>query len=68
MVWLLAAGLPASTNHHCCATLTLFPQVREIMSKLSDRRQTLLFSATLPTSLAEFAKAGLSAPQVCRVG
>jgi hypothetical protein len=48
----------------CCRYTHHTRQVREIMSKLSDRRQTLLFSATLPTSLAEFAKAGLSAPQV----
>ncbi|KAL6751022.1 DEAD-domain-containing protein [Haematococcus lacustris] len=42
-------------------------QVREILGKMTDRRQTLLFSATLPSSLAEFASAGLTAPQLVRL-
>lgn len=33
--------------------------INEIVHKLSPNRQTLLFSATLPKSLVEFAKAGL---------
>lgn len=47
-------------------------QVREIASKLKEggggSRQTLLFSATMPRSLAEFAGAGLcGAPQLVRL-
>ena len=39
----------------------------EILSKLSPSRQTLLFSATLPKSLVEFAKAGLQNPKLVRL-
>ncbi|GLC45028.1 hypothetical protein PLESTB_001460900 [Pleodorina starrii] len=42
-------------------------QVSELLRKMSPARQTLLFSATLPASLAEFAQAGLTAPQVVRL-
>ncbi len=34
-------------------------QLRAILSGMGDARQTLLFSATLPAALAEFARAGL---------
>ena len=34
-------------------------QLQEIIRRLPDSRQTLLFSATLPKLLIEFAKAGL---------
>ncbi|KAH9034897.1 P-loop containing nucleoside triphosphate hydrolase protein [Lactarius pseudohatsudake] len=36
----------------------------EIIHRLPTRRQTLLFSATLPKSLVEFAKAGLQNPKL----
>lgn len=39
----------------------------EIISKLGETRQTLLFSATLPKSLVEFAKAGLQNPKLVRL-
>lgn len=39
----------------------------EILSKLPSTRQTLLFSATLPKSLVEFAKAGLKDPKLVRL-
>lgn len=39
----------------------------EIISKLAPSRQTLLFSATLPKSLVEFAKAGLQNPKLVRL-
>lgn len=39
----------------------------EILAKLSPQRQTLLFSATLPKSLVEFAKAGLQNPKLVRL-
>ena len=42
-------------------------QLHKILHKLSDTRQTLLFSATMPKALAEFAKAGLRDPQVIRL-
>lgn len=41
-------------------------QLSEIASKLPDSRQTVLFSATLPKVLVEFAKAGLSDPVLIR--
>ncbi|CAG8741470.1 11783_t:CDS:1, partial [Acaulospora colombiana] len=38
-----------------------------ILEKLPTSRQTLLFSATLPKSLVEFAKAGLQEPKLVRL-
>lgn len=34
---------------------------------MSPSRQTLLFSATLPSSLADFAQAGLNSPQLVQL-
>jgi ATP-dependent RNA helicase DDX54/DBP10 len=42
-------------------------QLREILHRLPTTRHNLLFSATLPTSLAEFAKAGLNNPSFIRL-
>ena len=39
----------------------------EIIHRLPPTRQTLLFSATLPKSLVEFAKAGLQTPKLVRL-
>lgn len=39
----------------------------EILHRLPPSRQTLLFSATLPKSLVEFAKAGLENPKLVRL-
>ena len=39
----------------------------EILNRLPDSRQTLLFSATLPKLLVEFAKAGLHDPTLIRL-
>ncbi|PCH43645.1 DEAD-domain-containing protein [Wolfiporia cocos MD-104 SS10] len=39
----------------------------EIVHRLPTNRQTLLFSATLPKSLVEFAKAGLQNPKLVRL-
>ncbi|KAH7888670.1 P-loop containing nucleoside triphosphate hydrolase protein [Phlebopus sp. FC_14] len=39
----------------------------EILARLPSARQTLLFSATLPKSLVEFAKAGLRDPKLVRL-
>jgi ATP-dependent RNA helicase DDX54/DBP10 len=41
--------------------------LNEIIRRLPTRRQTLLFSATLPKSLVEFAKAGLQNPKLVRL-
>ena len=42
-------------------------QLHEIIHRLPDSRQTLLFSATLPKQLVEFAKAGLNDPTLIRL-
>ncbi|KAK3390385.1 P-loop containing nucleoside triphosphate hydrolase protein [Podospora didyma] len=42
-------------------------QLTEILHALPPSRQTLLFSATLPTSLVEFARAGLQDPSLVRL-
>lgn len=42
-------------------------QLSETLHKLPVSRQTLLFSATLPKSLVEFAKAGLREPSLVRL-
>lgn len=42
-------------------------QLNEILSSLPEQRQTLLFSATLPPTLVEFAKAGLRNPLLVRL-
>ncbi|KXS09343.1 DEAD-domain-containing protein [Gonapodya prolifera JEL478] len=43
------------------------PQLREIQHRLSPNRQTSLFSATLPSLLVEFARAGLRDPVMVRL-
>lgn len=42
-------------------------QLNEILTRLSTNRQTLLFSATLPQTLIDFTKAGLSDPVLVRL-
>ncbi|KAJ1934037.1 ATP-dependent RNA helicase dbp10, partial [Linderina pennispora] len=42
-------------------------QLHEILGRLSANRQTLLFSATLPATLVDFAKAGLQDPELIRL-
>ena len=42
-------------------------QLKQIMSSVADVRQTLLFSATLPSALAEFVRIGLREPEVVRL-
>merc|ERR550519_1893686 len=42
-------------------------QLREILARLPDTRQTALFSATLPKLLVDFAKAGLTDPTLVRL-
>ncbi|TFK44727.1 DEAD-domain-containing protein [Crucibulum laeve] len=41
--------------------------LNEILHRLPTSRQTILFSATLPKSLVEFAKAGLQDPKLVRL-
>ncbi|XP_060525012.1 ATP-dependent RNA helicase DDX54 [Cylas formicarius] len=45
----------------------LSEQLGEILTRLPDARQTVLFSATLPKVLVEFSKAGLSDPVLIRL-
>ena len=42
-------------------------QLTEILARLPESRQTVLFSATLPKLLVDFAKAGLSDPTLIRL-
>ncbi|ODQ83060.1 hypothetical protein BABINDRAFT_44431 [Babjeviella inositovora NRRL Y-12698] len=42
-------------------------QLNELLAALPPNRQSLLFSATLPTSLIDFAKAGLTNPVLVRL-
>ncbi|KAI1713652.1 DEAD/DEAH box helicase domain-containing protein [Ditylenchus destructor] len=42
-------------------------QLHEVLKRVPDARQTLLFSATLPKVLVDFAKAGLSEPVLVRL-
>ena len=42
-------------------------QLQEILSRLPESRQTVLFSATLPKLLVEFARAGLQDPTLIRL-
>ena len=42
-------------------------QVNDICQRITDTKQTLLFSATMPQQLAEFAKAGLKNPLFVRL-
>lgn len=43
-------------------------QLRAVLSGMGDARQTLLFSATLPAALAEFARAGVFRARLCFPG
>ena len=42
-------------------------QLQSILARLPESRQTLLFSATLPKLLVDFAKAGLHDPTLIRL-
>ncbi|XP_030465451.2 putative DEAD-box ATP-dependent RNA helicase 29 [Syzygium oleosum] len=51
----------------CLFGMGFAEQLHKILSQLGENRQTLLFSATLPSALAEFAKAGLRDPLLVRL-
>ncbi|GFP80230.1 putative dead-box ATP-dependent RNA helicase 29 [Phtheirospermum japonicum] len=51
----------------CLFSMGFAEQLHRILSKLGENRQTLLFSATMPSALAEFAKAGLRDPELVRL-
>lgn len=51
----------------CLFSMGFAEQLHKILAKLGENRQTLLFSATLPSALAEFAKAGLREPHLIRL-
>ncbi|KAL4439981.1 hypothetical protein ABPG75_002982 [Micractinium tetrahymenae] len=42
-------------------------QLKQILAAVGPSRQTLLFSATMPKALAEFARAGLKEPELVRL-
>lgn len=42
-------------------------QLREIMKGIPEERQSLLFSATMPKQLVQFARAGLKDPALIRL-
>ncbi|PSC71287.1 DEAD-box ATP-dependent RNA helicase 29 [Micractinium conductrix] len=42
-------------------------QLKQILTAVGPSRQTLLFSATMPKALAEFARAGLKEPELIRL-
>lgn len=42
-------------------------QIQEILKDIPENRQTVLFSATLPKALVQFARAGLSDPELIRL-
>lgn len=45
----------------------LAEQLHDILKRLPEHRQTLLFSATLPKLLIDFASAGLSEPTLGKI-
>ncbi|XAR62412.1 RNA helicase [Bertholletia excelsa] len=51
----------------CLFSMGFAEQLHKILAQLNENRQTLLFSATLPSALAEFAKAGLRDPHLVRL-
>ncbi|XP_058725570.1 uncharacterized protein LOC131596852 [Vicia villosa] len=50
----------------CLFGMGFAEQLHQILAQLGDHHQTLLFSATLHSALAEFAKAGLREPLLVR--
>lgn len=52
---------------HMLSVFRFAAQLTEILHALPPSRQTLLFSATLPKSLVEFARAGLQEPRLVRL-
>jgi ATP-dependent RNA helicase DDX54/DBP10 len=42
-------------------------QVEAILASCAEKRQTMLFSATMPRAVAEFVKAGLDNPEIIRL-
>lgn len=49
------------------ATCAATAQVRDVLKATADTRQVLLFSATLPSALADFTRAGLRSPELVRL-
>ncbi len=58
-----------NSSVYCCRLFEMGfqEQLNEIIQRLPESRQTLLFSATLPKLLVEFAKAGLNDPTLIRL-
>ncbi|KAI9186451.1 hypothetical protein LWI28_017363 [Acer negundo] len=51
----------------CLFGMGFAQHLHKILTQLSENRQTLLFSATLPSALAEFANAGMRDPHLVRL-
>lgn len=51
----------------CHVSMGFAEHLHKILTQLTENHQTLLFSATLPSALAEFAKAGPRDPQLVRL-
>ena len=51
----------------CLFSMDFTEQLHKILTQLSENRQTLLFSATLPGALDDFAKAGQRDPHLVRL-
>lgn len=47
--------------------LGLGEQIRDLLKRTTEARQTMLFSATLPSVVADFAQAGLKSPSLVRL-
>lgn len=61
-----AAGTFTHTPRHQIS-LPAGPPSLQILASVGPSRQTLLFSATMPKALAEFARAGLKEPELVRL-
>ncbi len=61
-------SISSYTRYPHSHSLACAPQVRDLLKKMTHPgRQTLLFSATMPTAVAEFARAGLKDPEIIRL-
>lgn len=59
---------PLSCTCHPASCLRPTLQIKEVMSRLPQRHQTLLFSATMPREIEALAQAYLTFPITIKVG
>jgi ATP-dependent RNA helicase DDX54/DBP10 len=67
MGYVAISRIPNLNFRHVLRVIRFAAQLTEILHALPPSRQTLLFSATLPKSLVEFARAGLQEPRLVRL-